>query len=141
LFVVNSFSSSFVKESVVFLAPKYRFNRHRLPVWCSARRIFDGLLLRAIRQEHRANRYLVAFLLTFALALVNKFLIYTRHLRGVPQLFGLFWPLDFAYGPLVYFLLKSVNRAALCVDTKAVGRYSSTLIVTTTAKATAGEIQ
>ncbi|MGD8594198.1 MAG: hypothetical protein PVF82_15305 [Gammaproteobacteria bacterium] len=80
--------------------------------------VFVVLLLKVSCPAHRANRYLAAIPLTFALALVGKFLIYTRHFRDVPQLLGVYIPLDFACGPLVYSLLKSVNLAAFCVDMK-----------------------
>jgi len=72
--------------------------------------VFVVLLLRAPRSAQHANRCLAAFLLTFALALVDEFLLYTRYYRDVPQLLGVLWPLDFVYGPLMYFYFKALTE-------------------------------
>jgi AraC-like DNA-binding protein len=73
----------------------------------AAQAVFFAVLL--LRARHHANRYLAAFLVVFATALVDEFLLSTGHYRDVPRLLGVFWPLDFLYGPLLYIYTRALT--------------------------------
>jgi AraC-like DNA-binding protein len=56
-----------------------------------------------------AHRFLAALLTLFSLGLVDGFMSVTYYYLRYPSLIGVYWPLHFAYGPLVYLYAKSLT--------------------------------
>jgi len=76
----------------------------------SAQGIFLSLVLFTMRTGSRtAHRFLAALLLVFSCGLVDGFLSVTSYYLRYPSLIAVYWPLQFAYGPLVYLYVKSLT--------------------------------
>lgn len=72
--------------------------------------LFFSLVLFRMKTGNRfANRLLASLLLLFAIGLVDGFLSVTYAFLRFPFLIGIYRPLQFAYGPLVYFYVKSLT--------------------------------
>jgi AraC-like DNA-binding protein len=72
--------------------------------------LFFSLVLFRMRTGNRlANRLLASLLLFFTIGLVDGFLSVTYTFLRYPFLIGIYWPLQFAYGPLIYFYVKSLT--------------------------------
>ncbi len=56
-----------------------------------------------------ANRYLAFFLMIFTLSLVDEFLFQSHYFYSYPHLIGLIWPLEYLYGPLFYFYIRTLT--------------------------------
>lgn len=73
-------------------------------------------LLDARIGNRSANRYLALFLLLFSLSLLDEFLYQSRLFYDLPGLIGLYWPLEFLFGPLFYlYVVKLTSRQAVWV--------------------------
>jgi AraC-like DNA-binding protein len=71
------------------------------------------LLLALVRTKAgnpRANRWLSGLLLILSISLMDGFMVQTRYYLHFPHLIALEWPTNFAYGPLIYFYVRSLTR-------------------------------
>jgi len=72
--------------------------------------LFFSLVLFRIQTGNLfANRLLASLLLLFTIGLVDGFFSVTYAFVRHPFLIGIYWPLQFAYGPLFYFYVKSLT--------------------------------
>lgn len=71
---------------------------------------FAFLLARMRTGNHVANRFLALLLLVFSFGLIDGFMSVTYYYLRYPSLIGIQWPLMAAYGPLVYFYIKSLTE-------------------------------
>lgn len=77
----------------------------------AAQGVFLALVLAGMKRGNRlANRFLICLLLVFSIGLVSAFLSATYAYRRFPFLIGIDWPLDFLYGPLLYFYVKALTE-------------------------------
>jgi AraC-like DNA-binding protein len=65
-------------------------------------------LLRFRKGDHPANRWLSCLLFTFSLSLVDGFMSETSYYLRFPNLIGIEWPTNFAYGPLIYLYVRAL---------------------------------
>ncbi len=63
--------------------------------------------------NRQANRYLAFFLMIFTLSLVDEFLFQSRYFYSYPHLIGLTWSLEYLYGPLFYFYIRTLTAINL----------------------------
>lgn len=76
----------------------------------AAQGLFFSLVLFRMKTGNRfANRLLAWLLLLFTIGLVDGFLSATYLFFRYPALIGIYWPLQFSYGPLIYFYVKSLT--------------------------------
>ena len=68
--------------------------------------------------NHDANRYLVAFLMVFTLALIDEFFYQSRYFYLFPYLVGLSWPTEFLYAPFFYFYILSLTVTPVVIRKK-----------------------
>lgn len=69
-----------------------------------------GALLRMREGNRPANRWLAGLLFLFSITLIDGFMEETHYFFRFPHWIGLEWPASFAYGPLIYFYVRSLTQ-------------------------------
>jgi AraC-like DNA-binding protein len=94
-----------LKEPSISLAPV-------LILIGSAQSAFLALALIMKRAGNRkANLFLAVLLFTLSIGLIDGFLIVTNYYRLYPHLIGVERPLEFFYGPLLYFYVRELSSS------------------------------